>query len=356
MNAQTLPPDQKENRQSVDTDTRLLSASEIRREFPMTPTARQTVYQSRKAIENVLRASDASRLMVICGPCSIHDINAAMEYATKLRKLSKEVSEKLILVMRTYFEKPRSVVGWKGLLYDPDLQGRSHKANGLSLSRRLLNRINEIGIPCATEFLNPLLAPYLEDGIAYGSIGSRTAESQIHRELASGLTMPIGMKNGMEGDIETAVNATKAARKPHAMFGMSQSGDPAIIETTGNPYTHVFLRGGRKGPNYDSQSLKEANNGMSDSHLKRPVMIDCSHGNSGKDHKKQAKVAREVISKFVSGHRSIAGIMLESNLFEGQQTFRAGKPHCYGQSITDSCIGWEETESLILEIAERIRV
>ncbi len=354
MNAQTLPPDQKENRQSVDTDTRLLSASEIRREFPMTPTARQTVYQNRKAIENVLRASDVSRLVVICGPCSIHEISAAMEYATKLRKLSKKVSEKLILVMRTYFEKPRSVVGWKGLLYDPDLQGRSHKANGLSLSRRLLNRINEIGIPCATEFLNPLLAPYLEDGIAYGSIGSRTAESQIHRELASSLKMPIGMKNGMEGDIETALNATKAARKAHAMFGMGQNGDPAIIETTGNPYTHVFLRGGRKGPNYDSQSLMDAKSGISDSHLKRPIMIDCSHGNSGKDHKKQAQVAREVISEFVSGHRSIAGIMLESNLFEGQQTFRAGKPHCYGQSITDSCIGWEETENLILEIAEKI--
>ncbi len=333
---------------------KLLSPLAARQEIPITLSARRNVQLARKQVQSILKGSDKERLIVVAGPCSIHDINAAMDYALKLRKLSKRVEEKLLLVMRTYFEKPRSVVGWKGLLYDPDLLGGSQKANGISLARRLMNRINEIGIPCATEFLNPLLAHYLEDGMTYGSIGSRTAESQIHRELASSLKLPIGMKNGMEGDVETCLNATRATRKPHAMFGIDERGQPAILETKGNPFAHVFLRGGRNGPNYHQHSVSQAIEGMAESDLQRPVMIDCSHGNSDKDHKKQAPVARSVIDQFKEGQRAIAGIMLESNLYEGQQSFRAGKPHCYGQSITDSCIGWDETENLILEIAERI--
>ncbi len=329
--------------------TPLPSPRKLRAAIPPSPVAKATVSNGRATIARILEADDP-RLLVVCGPCSIHDINASIEYAKRLSHLARRVESRIAIAMRTYFEKPRSIVGWKGLVYDPELNGSSDPTLGLGIARRLLAKVNEMGLPCATEFLNPVVAPYLEDLIAYGAIGARTAESQIHRELASRLPMPVGIKNDMEGNIGCALNAVRSANQAHSFFGTDDDGGNAILNAPGNPYAHVFLRGGRSGPNLDQASIETACDGLASPHLKRPVMLDCSHANSGKDHRRQGSNALEATRLFQEGHNAIAGIMLESNLVEGNQPIETGVNRTYGQSVTDSCIGWDETESAILKI------
>ncbi len=333
----------------------LPSPDQLRDEIQRTPYSKKTVNHSRLEIERILSGKDDHRLLVVCGPCSIHDINASMDYARRLANLAKSVEDEIAIVMRTYFEKPRSVVGWKGLVYDPELAGASAPHNGLSIARRLLARVNEMGLACATEFLNPVIAPYLEDFISYGAIGARTAESQIHRELVSSLTLPVGMKNDMQGDLQSAVNAIQAANQSHSIFAIDANGSPAIIQAPGNPHAHVFLRGGRQGPNLDRQSIRSATESLASPTLKRPIMLDCSHANSNKDYRNQGPNALDATELFINGTSEIAGIMLESNLIEGSQRFQAGSNHTYGQSITDSCIGWNETELLVHKIARKLK-
>lgn len=327
------------------------SPAELGAEIPCSLRAKETVSRSRRDIQEILVGFDDHRLLVVCGPCSIHDVKGALDYAERLRVLAKEVEDDVLVVMRTYFEKPRSVIGWKGLVYDPDLTGNAATTNGLGIARRLLARVTEMGLPCATEFLNPVVAPYQEDFISYGSIGARTSESQIHRELVAGLAMPVGIKNNLKGDIGSAVNAVKAANQPHSLFANDAYGRPSIARVSGNAYSHVFLRGGQAGPNLDSDSIRNAYESLSSESLTRPVMVDCSHANSGKDYRNQGKNARRVTEQFLNDNAEIAGIMIESNLEEGSQEFRAGDWHAQGQSITDCCIGWKETECLIRDIA-----
>ncbi len=331
------------------------SPLDLRVQVPCSRRATDLVSSSRAEIQNILRGLDDHRLLVICGPCSIHDTSAAFDYAQRLAKLAVEVSEDMLLVMRTYFEKPRSVVGWKGLLYDSELEGSSATVGGLGVARRILSSVAELGLPCATEFLNPMLAPYQQDFLSYGSIGARTVESQIHRELAAGLDMPIGMKNNQAGDAMSSINAIKAASRPHSLFANDEFGRPSITNVPGNPYAHIFLRGGKDGPNLDSRSVQEANTALSSDFLQRPVMLDCSHANSGKDYRQQAANARKVTEQFLSNDPEIAGFMLESNLVEGSQRFQAGGGHVSGQSITDGCIGWSETETLLKDIATQLK-
>lgn len=355
MNTQILAPDADTTPKRMSDSIPLPSPEQLRTAIPRTRASRKTVDRSRAEIERILSGQDDQRLLVVCGPCSIHDLNASIEYAQRLAQLAKSVEDEIAIVMRTYFEKPRSVVGWKGLVYDPELAGAGAPHNGLSIARRLLACINDMGLPCATEFLNPIIALYLEDFISYGAIGSRTAESQIHRELVSKLPMPTGMKNDMQGELQSAVNAIQSANQAHSIFAIDAQGTPAIINAPGNPYAHVFLRGGRQGPNLDRQSIRSASETLASPTLKRPIMLDCSHANSGKDYRNQGSNALNATELFLDGSPEIAGIMLESNLIEGSQSFQAGGPHTYGQSITDSCIGWEETEALILGIARKLK-
>ncbi len=355
MKTETISPNVPTITDRTPSSIRLPSPDQLRDAIPRTADSEKTVNRSRSEIERILAGQDDHRLLIVCGPCSIHDLAASMNYARRLANLAKSVESEIAIVMRTYFEKPRSVVGWKGLVYDPELDGASAAHNGLRIARRLLSRVNEMVLPCATEFLNPLIAPYLEDLISYGAIGARTAESQIHRELASSLPLPIGMKNDMQGDLQSAVNAIQAANQAHSIFAIDAQGRPAIIQTTGNPYAHVFLRGGRQGPNLDRQSIRTATESLASPKLKRPVMLDCSHANSNKDYRNQGPNALAAAELFLEGSPEIAGIMLESNLSEGSQPFQAGSSHIYGQSITDSCIGWNETEKLIHKIARKLK-
>lgn len=354
MKTDILPQTLAESTDSPGDSSSLPSPRNLKSAIPRSPVAAATVKQGRQTVKRILNGSD-DRLLVVCGPCSIHDINSSLDYAKRLSRLARRVQDKVTIVMRVYFEKPRSVVGWKGLVYDPNLDGAAAPSLGLRIARRLLNRINELGLPCATEFLNPVIAPYIEDHIAYGAIGARTAESQIHRELASRLAMPIGMKNDMQGNIDTALNAIRSSNQPHSFFGSNEDGRAAILSSPGNPYAHVFLRGGYNGPNLDRDSIGSAASKLASANLKRPIMLDCSHANSGKDFRKQGPNALEAVRLLAEGQPAIAGIMLESNLVEGNQPIDSSDERTYGQSVTDSCIGWEETEAIILEIRQCLK-
>ncbi|MDQ8187523.1 3-deoxy-7-phosphoheptulonate synthase [Pelagicoccus sp. SDUM812002] len=328
--------------------------SKIKRDIPLSESAKTTVAKARQEISDILTGRDEERMVVVCGPCSVDDVNAAHVYAERLRKLSERVDEKLVVVMRTYFEKPRSVVGWKGLLYDPLTEVQNSPMAGICMARRLAARINDSGLPCATEFLNPLLALYLEDCISYGSIGSRTVESQIHRELASRLALPMGMKNGMSGEMGSATNAIESARSPHRFFGSGMDGEACVVETKGNRNTHLILRGGSNGPNFEAESVQAAADAGRQLGLSRPVVVDCSHGNSQKNHRNQATVVEEVIRQVANGQKGLAGVMLESYLVEGRQDLARGNTRCFGQSITDACIGWKDTEYLVCRLAKAL--
>ncbi|AMY07110.1 Phospho-2-dehydro-3-deoxyheptonate aldolase, Phe-sensitive [Luteitalea pratensis] len=330
------------------TQTRpLLPPAILIEELPATERANNVVANSRVAIADVVMGSDP-RFVVIVGPCSIHDTRAAVEYAERLVPVAERYKDQLITVMRCYFEKPRTSVGWKGLVNDPDLDESYHINKGLRLARQLLLDVAELGLPVACEFLDTQLPQHIADLTSWVAIGARTTESQVHRELASGLSMPVGFKNGTDGTTQTAVDAVLSARSPHLFPSVTKQGVSAIFETTGNDTCHVILRGGsRTGPNYDAASVRDVCERLRANGLPERVMIDCSHGNSQKDHRRQIDVAAAVAAQVAEGSWPIIGTMLESHLVEGRQSYVAGRPAVYGQSITDACLSFEQTEPLL---------
>jgi 3-deoxy-7-phosphoheptulonate synthase len=332
----------------------LPSPRTIKNNLPITDQAAALVVETRDAIRRILHGQDRERLLVIVGPCSIHDPEAAYEYAAKLKPVADALRDRLLIVMRTYFEKPRTTVGWKGLINDPHLDGTCDIATGMELARTILLKINQSGMPCATELLDPISPQYVADLISWTAIGARTTESQTHREIASGVSMPVGFKNGTEGSLQVAINAMTSARAPHHFVGINTEGQTSIIKTAGNPDRHIVLRGGGGKTNYDAEHVANAEAAVVGEDIARPIMIDCSHDNSSKDHRRQGVVAREVLRQFREGRQSIMGLMLESNLNPGKQTWKQGISLAHGVSITDACLGWEETEALLPELAEMI--
>jgi 3-deoxy-7-phosphoheptulonate synthase len=326
----------------------------IEQELPETETASSTVYRARKEICEILDGKD-HRLIVVVGPCSIHDTKAAREYAQLLKGAMAELSNDLLIVMRVYFEKPRTTVGWKGLLNDPHLD-QSFKINdGLRLARHLLLDLAEMGVPAGTEFLDTFTPQYVAGLVSWGAIGARTTESQVHRQLVSGLSCPVGFKNGTSGDVQIAIDAVLSAAEPHTFLGHTKQGRSAIFVTTGNADCHVILRGGRKTVNYTADSVARVCQQLEAAGLPPRVMIDCSHANSNKDYTRQALVCHDVAQQIVNGDRHIVGVMLESNLVAGVQKLASTQPLVYGQSITDACIGWDETLLLLRELAAAVR-
>ncbi|MFA7281439.1 MAG: 3-deoxy-7-phosphoheptulonate synthase AroG [Sterolibacterium sp.] len=326
---------------------------QILREYPATESASNTTYATRQAIHRILHGAD-DRLLVVIGPCSIHEHDAALEYARKLQAESLQHSTDLLILMRVYFEKPRTTVGWKGLINDPRLDGSFKISEGLRLARQLLYEINELGLPCATEFLDTITPQYTADLISWGAIGARTTESQVHRELASGLSCPVGFKNGTDGNIRIAVDAIRAAASPHHFLSVTKAGHSAIVSTNGNEDCHVILRGG-KAPNYDAASVEAACQELGKSGLAARVMIDLSHANSSKQYQRQVDVAQEVGTQVAAGDDRIFGVMVESHLKPGRQDLLRGKPLEYGLSITDACIGWEDSLKVLDTLAEAVR-
>ena len=326
----------------------------LEEELPVTEKATETIYQTRAAVTRILEGED-HRLVVIVGPCSIHNPEAALEYAKLLRQASEKFSRELCIIMRVYFEKPRTTVGWKGLINDPFLDG-SYKINdGLRIARHLLLDLAELGVPAGTEFLDMIIPQYMVGLVSWGAIGARTTESQVHRELVSGVSCPVGFKNGTSGNVQIAVEAVQAASRPHTFLGHTKNGQSAIFFTTGNPHCHIILRGGRKTTNYDAASIEQACALLEKAGLPQRVMVDCSHANSNKDHTRQPIVCRDIASQVAGGSRHIFGVMLESNLVAGAQKLAKGKSLTYGQSITDACIGWETTEELLDELATAVQ-
>jgi 3-deoxy-7-phosphoheptulonate synthase len=332
----------------------LLSPAILNEELPITAAAERTVEDTRRAVCSVLAGQD-DRLLVIVGPCSIHDPTAAVEYAEKLRAESARLSDDLLLVMRVYFEKPRTTVGWKGLINDPHLDESFDINTGLRTARRLLRQLNESGVPCGCEFLDPISPQFISGLVSWGAIGARTTESQVHRELASGLSMPIGFKNGTDGTIQSAVDAVLSSARPHNFLGVTEQGLAAVVKTKGNPECHVILRGGNTGTNYDAASVQRVAGELEKAGLRRIVMVDCSHGNSNKDFRNQPKVASALADQLASGQRALVGVMLESHLVEGNQKLAAGKALTYGQSVTDGCISWGMTLPVLEELAKGVQ-
>ena len=322
-------------------------------ELPIDARSQETVRTARQAVHRVLHGGD-DRLLAVVGPCSVHDYDTALVYAANLSEAARKHAADLLIVMRVYFEKPRTTVGWKGFINDPRLDGSFAINEGLRLARRLLLDINRMGLPCGTEFLDLLSPQYVSDLIAWGAIGARTTESQSHRQLASGLSCPIGFKNGTDGSIKIAVDALRAAAAPHAFMGMTKTGQAAIFETVGNEDCHVILRGGKQ-PNYDAASVEAAAKELAAAGAAPRVMIDFSHANSSKQFKRQLDVARDVAGQMAAGDERIVGVMVESHINEGRQDLQPGKPLQYGVSITDPCLGWADTEALLEILAEAVR-
>ena len=326
---------------------RLATPRALKEELPAGATALATVVRGREAIENILRQQD-TRLLVVVGPCSIHDVKGALDYAGRLNKLRQELGDRMEIIMRVYFEKPRTTIGWKGLINDPHLDNSHDIETGLKTARRLLLDITGMGLPAATEFLDPIVPQYIADLISWAAIGARTTESQTHREMASGLSMPVGFKNGTDGSLQIAIDAMGAAKHPHSFMGIDQDGVTSIFRTTGNPVGHVVLRGGRLRINYDAASISEAEDKLGELGLPRVLMVDCSHANSGKQPARQEDVWQAVIAQRVKGTQSLIGLMVESYLEEGAQPFPKNLNEIrYGVSITDGCIGWETTERML---------
>jgi 3-deoxy-7-phosphoheptulonate synthase len=334
----------------------LISPKELKNEFSADRKAYETVIQSRKTITEILERKD-DRLITVVGPCSIHDTTAGIEYAEKLKNLSAKISDEIFPVMRVYFEKPRTTIGWRGLIMDPDMDDSYNIHKGLHISRELLLKLAHMGLPAGSEMLDPIIPQYISDLISWSAIGARTAESQTHRSLASGMSMPVGFKNGTGGNLNLAVNAIDTAQHPSSFIGIDQEGNTCIIRTEGNKSCHLILRGGTSGPNYYEEDVEESIKLMEKANIKNPsVIIDCSHANSGKKFTRQRRVLRSVIDQIIYGQSNISGIMLESNLFEGNQKYAGSFEELkYGVSITDSCIGWKETEEILLSAAEDLR-
>ncbi len=332
----------------------LPSPRAVKTKLPITDQAAALVVETREAIRRILHGQDRDRLLVIVGPCSIHDPEAAYEYAAKLKPIADALRDRFLIVMRTYFEKPRTTVGWKGLINDPHLDGTCDIATGVELARAILLKVNQLGLPCGTELLDPISPQYVADLISWAAIGARTTESQTHREMASGVSMPVGFKNGTEGSLQVAVNAMISARAPHHFVGINADGQTAIIKTMGNPDRHIVLRGGGGRTNYEAQDVAKAETAVAGEGIVRPIMIDCSHDNSQKDHTRQGFVAHEVLRQFREGRQTIMGFMLESNLNPGKQAWKADVALQHGVSITDACLGWSETEQLLHDLATAI--
>ena len=333
----------------------LPTPEEVKRALPLTERAEKTVLAGREAVRRILDHED-HRLFVVVGPCSIHDLKAAHEYARRLKTLADELSDTLLIVMRVYFEKPRTTVGWKGLINDPDMDDSFHIEKGLHLARELLRDIAELGLPTATEALDPITPQYLGDLIAWTAIGARTTESQTHREMASGLSTPLGFKNGTDGSLTVAINALQSAARPHHFLGINQQGQTAVFRTRGNRYGHVVLRGGGGRQNYDSVSIALCEKELSAAKLPVNIAVDCSHGNSNKDYTLQPLVAENCMNQIVDGNRSIVALMLESHLGAGNQPIPADLSRLrYGVSVTDACIDWPTTEKLLREARTRLK-
>ncbi len=329
----------------------LISPRELKAQIPATEECEATVARARREIEAVLSGED-NRLLMIVGPCSIHDPDAAREYARRLAALRERVERHLLIVMRVYFEKPRTRLGWRGLVLDPQIDGTYDISTGLYAGRKLLADLADIGLPAGSEVLDPIVPQYIADLTSWASIGARTTESQTHREMASGLSMPIGYKNGTDGHVDTAVNAMASSFHPHSFIGIDQEGRTCVLNTTGNPSGHLILRGGRNGPNYEPEFVQRAGEVLEKAGLPRRLVVDCSHGNSRKDHTRQRAVLESVLRQRAAGESSIRGAMLESNLVAGRQEVAPREQLVYGLSITDPCIGWDETERLLLRAAE----
>ena len=335
-------------------ETQELSTPEdVRKELPITKLSAKTILDSRKTIENILDAKD-DRIFVVIGPCSIHDPVAAMDYAKKLKKISQDVSENLFIIMRVYFEKPRTTVGWKGLINDPMLDGSFEINKGIRIGRKLLLDIVDLEIPTGTEYLDLISPQYIADIISWGAIGARTTESQCHRELASGLSCPIGFKNGTDGNLQITIDAIKAASGAHHFLSVTKEGNSAIFSTSGNPYCHTILRGGSNKVNYDEKSIDDVSARLDKANLPQQIIVDCSHANSLKDHKKQMVVVDNLVGQLSHGEKRIKGLMIESNLVEGNQNIN-DPDLVYGKSVTDACIGWEDTEKALYALSDAIK-
>jgi 3-deoxy-7-phosphoheptulonate synthase len=334
----------------------LTTPEALKRELPLTDALREAVTSSRQTVWDILDRRD-HRLLVVVGPCSIHDVDAAMDYAHRLRELADEVSDTLFIVMRVYFEKPRTTVGWKGLINDPHLDDSFHIEEGIRLSRKLLCDIVELGLPVSTEALDPITPQYLQDLISWSAIGARTTESQTHREMASGLSSAVGFKNGTDGGLTVAINALKSASREHRFLGINSKGQVSVFTTRGNPYGHVVLRGGSAGPNYDSVHVKLCEKALQAAGMPVNIMVDCSHANSNKDPSLQPLVAENIASQIAAGNRSLIGLMIESFLHSGSQSLAEGKESLnYGVSITDGCIGWEETAATLRSLQAAMKM
>ena len=332
----------------------LLPPAILLEELPLSDKGSQVVARARKEVARIL-SGEGDRLIVIVGPCSIHDPEAGLEYARRLEAVADELSEDLRIVMRVYFEKPRTTVGWKGLINDPILDGSFAINEGLRLARRLLLDLAELGLPSGCEFLDPITPQFISDLVTWGAIGARTTESQVHRELASGLSMPVGFKNGTDGGVQIAIDAVRAAAHHHRFLGVTEQGLAGIVSTRGNPDCHVILRGGQEGPNYDASHVQKTLAALRDSKLPARLMVDASHGNSDKDFRRQPVVARDVASQVAQGEAGIIGVMLESFLVEGRQDLKDRRTLVYGQSITDACLSWETTVPVLRELAAAVR-
>lgn len=345
----------KTNNLKIKSITPIIAPTDLRQVFPLNEGGSEFIASSREQIKSILKGED-KRLMVVVGPCSIHDTKGAVDYAEKLSALAAELSDQLFIIMRVYFEKPRTTVGWKGLINDPDMDGTHKISKGLGIARSLLCRITELRLPVANEMLDPITPEYLADMICWGAIGARTTESQTHRELASGLSFPIGFKNGTDGNMQIAMDAMVAALHPHSFLGINREGLSSIVQTTGNPDVHIVLRGSGKKPNYHPEDIAKTEEMLTKGGLFPTMMVDCSHGNSEKNHEKQPAVLDSVISQIESGNRSISGVMIESYLEGGNQSISADRSKLkYGVSITDKCIDWKTTEQILRNAHTRLK-
>ena len=338
----------------IDSLRPLIPPAILMEELPVSEADTQLISEARRDVARIVTGED-DRLVIVVGPCSIHDPEAGLEYARRLKPVAEALKDDLKIVMRTYFEKPRTTVGWKGLINDPKLDGSFSINLGLRVARKFLLDVVELGVPTGTEFLDPISPQFVADLVAWGAIGARTTESQVHRELASGLSMPVGYKNGTSGDVQIAVDAVRSSAAPHRFLSVTKQGLAAIVSTRGNKHCHVILRGGRTGPNYSAEAVGEAVQALGKAGLRPALMVDCSHANSQKDHKNQVRVAESLAAQVGSGSHAIFGVMIESNLVEGRQDVTPGKPLKHGQSITDACLGFAETEPALELLAAAVR-
>ncbi|MCY4357171.1 MAG: 3-deoxy-7-phosphoheptulonate synthase [Gammaproteobacteria bacterium] len=340
---------------NIASNTAMMTPQALKRELPLQGTALETVRSARKTLFSILDRQDP-RLFVVVGPCSIHDVDAAMDYAKRLKALASKVADTLFIIMRVYFEKPRTSIGWKGLINDPRLDDSFKIEEGLRLGRKLLLDITALGLPASTEALDPISPQYMQDLIAWSAIGARTTESQTHREMSSGLSSPVGFKNGTDGGLMVAINAMQSVSSPHRFLGINSEGQVSVVTTRGNPYAHVVLRGGSNGPNFDSVHVAQCEAALQQGGVSTNIMVDCSHANSSKDPELQPLVLKDITHQIMEGNHSIIGVMLESHIHAGNQSIPQDLSQLrYGVSVTDACMGWETTETALLEMTDKLR-